>query len=76
MNQKNSKTNTSEEFDFFIKSPLTKYKGNYVALLGKKVVASGKSAKSVWEKAKKLHPEKLPTIAKVPKEEVLVLLWK
>ena len=64
---------TSIEFDFFVHTPLTKYKGKYVALLGKKVVAFGASAKDVWEKARKKHPQKLPTIAKIPKEEVLVI---
>jgi len=76
MKKKQTTMHASEEFEFFIKSPLTKYKGNYVALLGKKVIASGRSAKTAWEKAKKLYPKKLPTIAKVPSEEVLVLLWK
>ncbi len=62
---------TSTEFDFFVHTPLTKYKGKYVALVGKKVVAFGVSAKDVWEKARKKHPQKLPTIAKIPKEEVV-----
>ena len=69
-------TKTSAEFDFFVHTPLTKYKGKYVALVGKKVVAFGLSAKDVWEKARKKHPQKLPTIAKIPKEEVLVMRWK
>ena len=76
MKKQNNKINISQEIEFFVKSPLTKYKGSYVALLGKKVIASGRSAKTAWEKAKKLYPKKLPTIAKVPSEEVLVLLWK
>lgn len=66
----------SKEFDFFVHNPLSKYEGMYVALVGQKVIASGNSAKEVWEKALKKHPKNLPTIAKLPKEEVLVMLWR
>jgi len=70
------KRKNSDEFDFFVTHPLTSYKGKYIAILGKKVVSSGTSAKEVWERAKKKYPSSLPTIAKIPKEEVLVLRWK
>ena len=66
---------TSKEFDFFVHNPLTKYEGMYVAILDNKVVASGFSAKKVWEKAVKKNPKKLPTLAKLPKKEILVMVW-
>lgn len=62
------------EFRFFIETPLKEYEGSYVALLGKKVVASRHLAKDVWEKARKKYPKYLPTIAKVPRKEVLVMI--
>ena len=68
-----SKIFKSQEFEFFLKFPLKKYRGKYIAILGKKIVASGKTAKEVWEKARKKYPRQLPTIAKLPKEETLVL---
>lgn len=75
--QGREKKGTSPEFQFFVETPLTQYKGKYVALLGKKVVASGVSAKEVWEKAKRKYQKELPTIAKIPKEEVLVMIrWR
>lgn len=70
------KTSVSPEFDFFIHTPLTQYEGKYIAIVGKKVISSGISAKKVWEQAKKKYPRSLPTIAKIPKNEVLILLWK
>lgn len=70
------KPGVSEEFNFFVHNPLSKYKGMYVALAGKKVLASGASAKKVWEEALKKNPKKLPTIAKLPEEEVLIMVWK
>lgn len=76
MKSKLIKKGTSEEFDYFIQSPLTKYEGMYVAIIGKRVVSSGPTAKNVWEKAKKKYPKSLPTIAKIPKKEVLILKWR
>jgi len=73
--QKNTKK-ISPEFDFFINTPLTQYEGKYIAIIGKKVVSSGDSATLVWNRAKKKYPKSLPTIAKIPKKELLVLIWK
>lgn len=63
----------SPEFDFFVHNPLTKYEGMYVAILGRKVIAFGKSAKEVWEKAIKRNPKKLPMLAKLPTNEILAM---
>ncbi len=70
------KQTPSPEFDFFLHGSLDRYEGKYIAILGKKVVSSGMSAKAVWEKARKKYPKAIPTIAKVPKQEILVLSWK
>lgn len=61
----------SPEFDFFVHNPLTEYEGMYVAILGRKVVASGLSAKDVWDEVIKKYPKQIPTIAKLPKKENL-----
>lgn len=68
----------SPEFEYFVNANLSRYKGLYVALLGKRVIASGNNAKNVWQAAKRKFPNKMPTLAKLPKEEVLILLtlWK
>lgn len=67
----------SKEFEFFVKTDLSKYKGKYIAIVDCKVVASGDNAKNVWEMAKE-KTGKIPTIAKIPKEEALILRieWK
>lgn len=44
---------TSKEFDFFVRTDLSKYKGLYIAIVEDKVVASSDNAKVVWEEAKK-----------------------
>ncbi|MBI2581344.1 succinyl-CoA synthetase subunit alpha [Candidatus Woesearchaeota archaeon] len=68
---------TSKEFEFYIKTDLSKYTGKYVAIVDDKVVGSGENAKTVWEEAKR-KTGKIPTIAKIPKEEALILAikWK
>jgi len=65
----------SEEFEFYLKTDLGRYKGLYIAIVGSKVVAYGDNAKMVIEEAKK-KTGKIPTIAKVPKEEALILRIK
>lgn len=66
----------TKEFEFFVKSDLEKYKGEYIAIVGKRIAAHGKNAKEVWQEAKRKFPKTLPTIAKLPKEEAMILLWK
>ncbi len=65
----------TKEFEFYVKADLSKYQGQYVAIVGDKVVASGGNAKEVLEEAKK-KTGKIPTIAKIPKEEALILRLK
>lgn len=69
------KKHSTKEFDFFLKADLSRYKGSYIAIIDDKVVASGSSAKEVWQKAKIKYPKRTPTLAKLPKEEALVLIW-
>lgn len=77
MRIKPDKQTPSSEFEFFINTPLIRYEGQYVAILGKKIVGAGASAKEVWEKVRRKYPKSSPTLAKVPRQEVLVLLsWR
>lgn len=66
----------SDEFDFFVNADLKRYHGQYVAIVGRRVAAAGTNAKDAWQKARKQYPRSVPTIAKLPKEEILVLLWR
>lgn len=70
----------SKEFEFYIKTDLSKYKGKYIAIVEDKVVASGENAKEVFEEAKKKFPNKRPLIAKIPGEDTLIfkldIKWK
>ena len=57
---------------FFVAIDFSKYKGRYVAVVGKRVVASGTNAKQVWLEAKRKNPTARPELHKVPKGETLI----
>jgi hypothetical protein len=73
-----SKNVSSKEFDFFIRADLSRFAGQYVAIVGEEVVASGSNAKTVWRQAKRRYPASTPTLGKLPRAETLVLClrWK
>jgi len=68
----------SKEFEFYVKTDLSGYRGKYIAIIEDKVVSSGDNAKKVLEEAKKKHPGKIATLAKIPREDTLILklIWK
>ncbi len=51
-----------------------RYRGKHIAIVGDKVVASGKSPMEVWQRAKKAHPRSSPVLTYVPKDDSLVLI--
>jgi len=55
-----------EEIRWLSKANLSKYIGKYIAIVDNEVVAYGANAK-------RKHPDKTPSLAKVPKEELLIL---
>ena len=60
---------------FFVAINFSKYKGRYVAVVGKRVVASGTNAKQVWLEAKRKNPTARTELHKVPKGETLALMY-
>ncbi|MFQ6119188.1 MAG: DUF5678 domain-containing protein [Methanosarcinales archaeon] len=63
----------SDDVKWFAKHDFSEYRGKFIAIIDQKVVASGENAIGVWEKAKKLYPEKTPTITSIPRGETLIL---
>lgn len=70
---KRQKNSRSVEFDFFIRADLSRFAGQYIAIVGQEVVASGSNAQMVWRQAKRRFPSSTPTIGKLPHAETLVL---
>lgn len=56
-----------------------KFRGKELAIVGGKVVASGKSSKEVFEKAKKMYPKKAAkdiVLFSAPREKVFIYFFK
>lgn len=66
----------SKNYEFFVKTDLSKYSGKWIAIMDQKIVATGDSAEDVYKEAKKKYPNKKPSIAKIPSGETLVLVLK
>jgi len=58
----------------FIAIDFSKYRGKYVAIVGKRIVSSGMDAQKVWLDAKRKYPDAQPELLKVSKGETLVLI--
>ena len=58
----------------FVAVDFSKYKGKYVAIVGRKIVASGQDAREVWLDASRKYPHTKPELLKVSKGETLVLI--
>lgn len=63
-------------YDYFIKTDTSSYKGEWIAIDKKKIVAHGKDAESVYKKAQKISKTGKFSLAKIPEEQVLVLSFK
>jgi len=61
------------EYVMSISDELGQHLGDWIAVVGEEIVASGSSAKEVYDKAKEKYPNKEPFIMKIPKETVMLL---
>src|SRR5437667_9708222 len=67
----------SREFRFYVsKAPEInrRFAGKHVAIIGDRIVASGKSPPEVYKRAKRLYPQSSPLPAYVPDRDTLVLI--
>ena len=67
------KVKKNTNYDYFIKADTSSYKGEWVAISGKKIVSHGKDAQDVYQKAQKITRGGNISLAKIPEEQVLVL---
>ena len=63
------------EYEYVLSSgdKLGEYVDEWIAVVDNQIIAKGKSAKEVYEKAKHYDETKVPFIMKVPTEKVMVL---
>ncbi|MDA2936505.1 DUF5678 domain-containing protein [Patescibacteria group bacterium AH-259-L05] len=69
-----TKPDLSKNFQAFTELDRAKYLDNYIIMIDGKVRFSGRDIKKMLQTAKKRYPRKTPLIAKIPKEEVMVLI--
>ena len=65
-----------DAYGFFLRSLrslIEKYEGQYVAVVGAKVVAHGRDGKRVYDRARSTHPGSKILLAQVPAKEAMVL---
>ncbi len=61
----------SRDYEWFVKADMRRYRGKYVIVKGRKVVASGTNLKQLIRQFNQEYPGKAPIITKTPKDEVL-----
>ncbi len=65
---------TTTNFDWFSQADLTRFRGRYVIIRGRRVISSGKSPDRLLQKFRTKHPKEIPLLAKIPNEETLILV--
>lgn len=63
----------NENFNFFIKEDLHRFKGEWVAIINKNVIDSGDDLKTLAERVKDEYPEEEPFIVRAPTGKALIL---
>lgn len=64
---------TSKNYNYFIKTDISAFKGEWLAISRNKIIAHGKDAQKVYMEALKKYDAKSISLAKAPDEQMLVL---
>ncbi len=70
---KNINTDIIESYKFLLTANLSKYEGEWIAVVDKEIVASDKSFKKAYNTAKKKYPDKEPLLDKVFDKQTLIV---
>jgi hypothetical protein len=63
----------SKNLQAYLRLNKSRYKDQYVVLVDGKLVARGKDIDKILKRVQKSYPRRVPFVAKVPGNEVLVL---
>ena len=63
-----------KSYNYFLKADLSKYVGEWIAIIDDKIVAHGHDVKKIYKEAKERYPKKRPLITKVPEKETMILI--
>lgn len=70
------KINPSSNYEYFLRTDTTAYKGKWIAIAKKKIAAVSLRADEAFKLARKKYPKSEISLAKVPQQEALVLKIK
>ncbi len=62
----------NQNYELFLKSDVSQYIGEWVAICDKKIVSHGKSVKEVVKEANQKCPGKRPLIVRIPEKETMI----
>jgi len=62
----------NKNYQFFMKTNVDSYIGQWVAVCNEKIVAHGKDAKKVFYEAKEKCPQERPLLTRVPDKETMI----
>ena len=62
-------------YDYLASQPglLGRYLGEWIAVVGRDIVAHGPDLKKVYHTATQAHPKETPLLVKIPKEQITLL---
>lgn len=63
-----------KNYNFYMKTDLSKYMGQWIAISDKKIVSHNKGLKKVYRETRGLLKEKKPLFVKAPDEETMLFL--
>lgn len=67
------KQTPSANYNFYIHADTSPYKGEWIAIARKKIIAHGKDAEKVYKQANRKFRNEEISLAKVPEEQTLIL---
>ena len=61
-----------KNYQYYLKTNISNYIGEWIAICDKKIVAHGKDVKKVFKEAKLKHPKERPLLTRVPDKETMI----
>ena len=64
----------TEDYEWFIKTDLSRYSDEWIAILGKKVIAHDKEIKNLVKKIKNMSSQRKPSLVKISNTHRILLI--
>ncbi|MFH0700882.1 MAG: DUF5678 domain-containing protein [Candidatus Woesearchaeota archaeon] len=61
-----------KNYQFYMKTDINRYIGEWVAICGQKIISHGKDVKKVFSEAREKCPKERPLLTRVPDKETMI----